>query len=79
MPRIQRYKLTCLSSITWLASNLIGKGVSNSDSNEFIGDNVPLVKTIDLVSCKSENAYKISIKIITYINSQVQIWELWKE
>ena len=50
---------TCLSSITWLASSLIGKGVPSSDSKEFIGDNVPLVRTIHLVLCRSENAYKI--------------------
>ena len=42
----------------WLASNLIGKGAPNSDSNEFIGDKVPLVKTIHRVELKSENACK---------------------
>ena len=47
----------------WLASNLIGKGAPNSDSNEFIGDKVPLVKTIHRVELKSENAWKSEVEV----------------
>ena len=46
-----------------MASNLIGKGAPNSDSNEFIGDKVPLVKTIHRVELKSENACKSEVEV----------------
>lgn len=49
---------TCLSSITWLASSLMGKGTPSSDSKELMGDRVPLVRTTLLQTDRSEKALR---------------------
>jgi len=48
--------VTCLSSITWLASSCMGNGVPSSEENDDIGDRVPLLSTTLRQLLKSEKA-----------------------
>lgn len=51
--------LTCELLMTWLASNWIVNVTPSSDEKDFIGDNVPDVKTIvQTLPLISEKAYK---------------------
>lgn len=56
---IKKKILTCELLMTWLASNWIVNVTPSSDEKDFIGDNVPDVKTIvQTLPLISEKAYK---------------------
>lgn len=55
----KKKKLTCELLMTWLASSWIVNVTPSSDEKDFIGDNVPDVKTIvQTLPLISEKAYK---------------------
>ena len=65
---------TCLSCMTWLASNCIGNGTPSSEANEDIGDNVPLLKITFLAGVKSENACKDKMINLCQVKMNLEIF-----